>query len=259
LSSQIVAPLPDDWSNVLRDRWDEHADQWISWVRDPSGPDSYERFHRKHFLSLVPAPGRLTLDIGCGEGRVGRDLLKVGHTVVGVDWSDTMCKAAATHPETPISAIGGDANKLPLADASVDCAIAFMSLQTIDDMPGALTEIARVLEDGKKLTLAIVHPMYSGGRFFKTGDSSVDFVIEQSYFESGNRVRRSGRNGKEVIIHGRHRPLQAYVTALIRVGFSIEELHEVTEEDQDDPRHRIPMFLDILATRGPRDKKMALA
>ena len=45
----------------------------------------------------------------------------------------------------------------------------------------------------------------------------------------------------------------------IRVGFSIEELHEVTEEDQDDPRRRIPMFLDILATRRPRDKKMALA
>ena len=53
---------------VLRDAWDRHAGEWISWARAP-GHDSDWRFHRDAFLQLVPPPGRLTLDMRCGEGR----------------------------------------------------------------------------------------------------------------------------------------------------------------------------------------------
>jgi SAM-dependent methyltransferase len=255
-SNQVDVAPADSQVTVLRDKWNEHADEWIAWVRDPGHPDSYWRFHRKHFLSLVPTAGRLTLDIGCGEGRVGRDLQKAGHRVVGVDWSMTMCKAAATHKETPIRAIAGDAARLPLADARADCAVAFMSLQDIDNMPGAIAEIARVLKDGKKLALAIVHPMYSNGRFATAGTSDCAFVIRRSYFQPELCVSHDGQDGMKVTFFREHRPLQTYVTALITAGFSIEQWHEVTEEDQDNPRHRIPMFLDILATRGRRERKL---
>ena len=251
-----VAAVPDSQATVLRDKWNEHADEWITWVRDPRQPDSYWRFHRKHFLSLVPAPGRLTLDIGCGEGRVGRDLQKADHQVIGIDWSLTMCKAAATHTEIPTRVIAGDAARLPLPDASADCVVAFMSLQDIDDMPGAIGEMARVLEDGKKLALAIVHPMYSysSGRLSAANVSDSDPVIARSYFQPELRVSQGGQDGLTVTLFREHRPLEAYVQTLITAGFSIEELHEVTEEDQDDPRHRVPMFLDILAIRRPREK-----
>jgi len=256
-SNQVAAVPAHDRPTVLRDKWNENADEWITWVRDPGQPDSYWRFHRKQFLSLIPAAGRLTLDIGCGEGRVGRDLQQLGHRVLGVDWSVTMCKAAASHRETPTRAIAGDAAKLPLADASADCAIAFMSLHDIDNMPGAIAEIARVLEDGKKLALAIVHPMYSNGRFPRPGAPDCDFVITRSYFKPQLCVSQDGQDGMKVTFFREHRPLQAYVTALIDAGFSIEQWREITEEDQDDPRHRIPMFLDILATRLPREEKKA--
>lgn len=258
-SNQVAITHADSQVTVLRDKWNEHADEWINWVRDPGQPDTYWRFHRKHFLDLVPAPGGLTLDIGCGEGRVGRDLQKAGHKVLGVDWSVTMCKAAATHKEAPARVVAGDAAKLPLADASVDCAIAFMSLHDIDNMAGAITEIARVLEDGKKLALAIVHPMYSNGRFSAPGNPDCDFVITRSYFKPELCVSQDGQDGMKVTFFREHRPLQAYVKALLTAGFSIEQLHEVTEDDQDNPRHRIPMFLDILATRGRREKKVAPA
>jgi ubiquinone/menaquinone biosynthesis C-methylase UbiE len=33
---------------------------------------------RPHFLELVPPPGELTLDIGCGEGRMARALAAEG-------------------------------------------------------------------------------------------------------------------------------------------------------------------------------------
>src|ERR1039458_10831988 len=83
---------------MLRDAWDTHANDWIIWARTP-GHDSYWRFHRDAFLPLVPPPGRLTIDLGCGEGRVGRDLVRLGHRVLGIDGSPAMTIAAAAHPE----------------------------------------------------------------------------------------------------------------------------------------------------------------
>ncbi|MGH2932542.1 MAG: class I SAM-dependent methyltransferase, partial [Gaiellaceae bacterium] len=77
----------------LRDAWERNAADWVRWARKP-GHDSYWRFHRERFLELVPPPGRLTLDLGCGEGRVARDLQELGHRTVGLDASDTMIGAA---------------------------------------------------------------------------------------------------------------------------------------------------------------------
>jgi SAM-dependent methyltransferase len=255
--SDRVAACPEIGQvTVLRDSWDAHAAEWIAWVRSPDEPDSYFRFHREHFLSLVPEPGGLTVDIGCGEGRVGRDLEQRGHRVLGIDWSFTMCKAAATHPHAPAHVAVGDAAKLPLADSSVDCVTAFMCLQDIDDMPGAISEMARVLDDGRRLALAIVHPMYSGGKFSQTGTADKDFVVKRSYFKPELCVSEDGHDGLKVLFFREHRPLEAYVRALLDAGFIIEQLHEVTDEDESKPWHRVPMFLDILATRKLREAKI---
>jgi SAM-dependent methyltransferase len=200
---QPAAPLSESWNS--------HAHEWIKWARAPRN-DSYDRFHRDSFLPLVPAPGELTIDIGCGEGRVGRDLQDRGHRVLGIDISLTMSRAAAEHPTNPTSAIVADAVRLPLRDQSADCAVAFMSLHCFDDMVTAVQEIGRVLKPGKHLVMAIVHPMYSGDSF-------------------------SG-----------HSALQAYARALADAGFTIEQLIEPTDLDVGKPWHRVPMFLDVLAT-----------
>ena len=84
------------------------SSQWIAWARAP-GHDSYWRFHRDDFLRLVPPPGRLTLEIGCGEGRVLRDLVRTGHKAVGVDLSTVLAHAATTHPEAAGEVVVADA------------------------------------------------------------------------------------------------------------------------------------------------------
>ena len=248
LDSGPVSVAPESGPpTVLRDNWDAHAKEWIDWVRDPARQDTYWRFHRDRFLSLVPEAGRqLTLDIGCGEGRVARDLRQRGHRVLGIDCSFTMCQAAADYFEDPSPVIVGDAAQLPLADASADCAVAFMSLQDIDDMPGAVQEIARVLADGQKLALAIVHPMYSASG--KNPDDN--FVIKRPYFTPDLCVSVDTRDSRTMTFYREHRPLQAYIDAVLGAGFSIEKLVELTDEAEGKP---IPMFLDILAVRQPRE------
>jgi len=246
--------LTTDQVGLLRESWDAHAHEWIKWVRAPGRQDSYWRFHRERFLSLVPDAGQLTVDIGCGEGRVGRDLQKLGHRVLGVDWSYTMCRASEKHPERS-PAVVGDAADLPLADRSADCAIAFMSLQDIDDMQRTVEEISRILEDDCPLILAIVHPMYSGGRFFSLGESTDNyFVLKRSYLKQERLVSTDGDGSLTVTFFREHRPLQAYTQALLKAGFNIEQLIELTDDDEARDRDGIPVFLDIVARRRPREK-----
>jgi SAM-dependent methyltransferase len=102
----------------LRDAWERNAAGFIAWARAP-GHDSYWRFHRDQFLELVPPPGRLTLDIGCGEGRLSRDLKALGHTVVGVDASPTMV-AHAREADPALEVRLADAAALPLPDGAAD-------------------------------------------------------------------------------------------------------------------------------------------
>ena len=95
----------------LGEAWEEHAPEFIAWARKP-GHDSYWQYHRDQFLEFVPPPGRRTLDLGCGEGRLSRDLKALGHEVVAVDLSPTMV-AAAKGADADLEAHLADAADLP--------------------------------------------------------------------------------------------------------------------------------------------------
>jgi SAM-dependent methyltransferase len=230
----------------LGEGWQQHADEWITWAR--TGLDSYDTFHRDAFLPLIPPPGRLTVDVGCGEGRVSRDLRALGHRVLAIDLSLAMTRAAATHPEQPVPAVVADATRLPLASGAADCVVAFMSLHDIDHMPAAIREIARILAVGGRLVIAIVHPINSAGRF--TGDKADPgrpFVIEGAYLQPERYVDTVVSDGLTVTFHGEHRPLQEYAEALADAGLVIERLREPTNPDPAKPWHRVPLFLNIVA------------
>jgi len=216
--------------------------------------DSYWRFHRDQFLEILPAPGRLTLDIGCGEGRLSRDLKALGHSVVGVDSAPTMVQNAR-QADGSIEVHIADAAKLPLADALADLAIAFMSLQDIDDMSTAIHEAARVVEPGGRFCLAIVHPLNSAGTF--AGEEAYSpFVIKGSYLERFRYTDELERDGLAVTFTSDHRPLETYFEALAAAGFVVERLreHAVPDAAITRPRHRrwqrLPLFLHIRALRN---------
>lgn len=74
-----------------------------------------------------------------------------------------------------------DAAALPLADASFDIAVAYNSLMDIDDMPGAVAEVARVLEAGGTLCICVTHPLLDAGEF--EGDKAdAPYEMRRSYF-----------------------------------------------------------------------------
>jgi SAM-dependent methyltransferase len=236
----------------LREAWEEHGAAWVAWAREPH-QDSYWRFHRDAFLEIVPDPGRRTLDLGCGEGRLSRDLKGLGHDVVALDASPTML-AAAREAEPSIETHLADAAALPFEDGAFDCVVAFMSLQDVDDYRSAIHETARVLEPGGWLCLAIVHPINSAGHF-ETFEPGSRFVIEGSYLEPFRYQASVERNGLEITFVSDHRPLQDYVEALADAGFTIERLREpaIPEAAIVDERsrawQRVPLFLHARAVK----------
>jgi ubiquinone/menaquinone biosynthesis C-methylase UbiE len=225
---------------TFRDAWEEQAPNWIRWAR-AEGHDSYWLFHREAFLAAVPAPGRLTIDIGCGEGRVTRDLRELGHNVVGLDVSPSMVEAAREADP------GGDyllasATEMPFEDGAADVAIAFMTLMDMDDMPGALREIARVLEPGGRLVAPITHPLNSAGVFSpRDGDESAPFVIH-SYRERRRTEDSFDRNGLQMTFHSTHFTLEDYSRAFEEAGLRVTRMRELY--DDENPRwSRVPLFL----------------
>jgi SAM-dependent methyltransferase len=232
----------------LREAWERNATRWIEWSRRP-GLDSYDQFHGRRFLEIVPPPGRLTLDIGAGEGRLARDLRSLGHRVVALDSAPSLAQACAAPPSGVAVAVA-DAARVPFSKGCADLVIAFMSLQDMDDYATAISEVARLLFRGGRLCFAIVHPINSAGRFEGARDDlGAPFVIGGSYLETFRYLDEVERDGLEMSFHGEHRPIEAYFDALRRAGFVVEDLREITLDDPGDRWARIPLFLHVRAVR----------
>jgi SAM-dependent methyltransferase len=232
--------------------WDEHATAWIAWARAPRH-DSYWRFHRDLFLEIVPPPSGRTLDIGCGEGRLSRDLAALGYDVVGVDSSPTMLAAAReAAPEMELHI--ADAAQLPFGAEEFGLAVAFMSFQDVDDLDGAVSSAARVLTAGGRLCVAIVHPLNSAGAF-ESRTARSPFVVGGSYLDESTTDETVERDGLRMRFAGRHRPLQSYTEALAANGFVVERLREprLPEAGFTSRRSarwcRIPLFLHLRALK----------
>jgi ubiquinone/menaquinone biosynthesis C-methylase UbiE len=187
-------------------------------------------FHLGRFLDLLPAPGRLTVDVGCGEGRLTRALAAAGYRVVGADTASALVNAALTHPRSA-PAVVGDATRLPFPDGSADLVTAFMCLHDFDDMPAAVAEAARILAPGGRFAVALHHP-------FVTARFAGTYLAEQRY------TLTVQNNDTSMTYEGTHRPLTAYSMALTAAGLVIETIREPARDHVD---RSAKLFLHLLA------------
>lgn len=230
----------------MRDAWEAEARNWIAWARDAE--DSYWRFHAERFFKLLPV-ACATLDVGCGEGRLPRDLKARGYSVIGVDGSATLIDHAREADPSGDYRVA-DAAALPLGDESVVLVTALMSLHDTDDMPGAVREAARVLVPGGRYCIAIIHPLNSAGRF-ETGEPDAAFAIRGSYFEHRGYADTIERGSLRMTFTSEHRPLQDYVGAIEAAGLLVERLVEIPEM-ADPPTgrwRRAPLYLHLRAVK----------
>jgi SAM-dependent methyltransferase len=228
---------------TLRETWDAQAADWTRFARDPRGDRTNLEFNIPAFLGLIPPAGRATLDLGCGEGRVGAELQRQGHRVVGVDSSPGMIAAASEL----IPAEVADAAALPFEDGAFDLVVAFMSIMDMDNMPAAVAETARVLEPGGRFCFAVMHPICFAGRF-ASKEPDARFVVSHSYLEPYRYDDVVERDGFRVHFAAMHHPLEDYSRALEAAELVVESLREPPHPT--DPRWaRVPLLLHARAVK----------
>lgn len=109
--------------------------------------DHYKFFFTDHFgLSDEFYDGKVILDIGCGP-RGSLEWATMAARRIGLDplAKEYLWLGAGRHRMEYVS---GHAERIPLADGSCDAVFSFNSLDHVDDVRGAMSEIKRVTRPG---------------------------------------------------------------------------------------------------------------
>lgn len=166
------------------------------------------------------------LDIGTGEGQVARMLRAQGADVIGIDpIAEMVAEASRRAPEIPVARAGAAA--IPLASESFDAAVACLVFEHIDDVDGAIAEVARVLRPGGTFLFLLNHPLLQTPGSGWIDDQILDppeqywrigpYLVEQATVEEVQ---------KDVWIRFIHRPLSRYLNTLIANGLVLDEMIE---------------------------------
>jgi demethylmenaquinone methyltransferase/2-methoxy-6-polyprenyl-1,4-benzoquinol methylase len=138
----------------------------ISKIYDHMAEHSEGPVRQKALDKLAPRPGETLLEIGCGTGHITAGLARAagpGGRVYALDLSDGMLGQTRLLLDREglarrVALCCADAEKMPLADGSVDALFMSFTLELFDnpDIAVVLGECKRVLRPGGRLAVAAV-------------------------------------------------------------------------------------------------------
>jgi SAM-dependent methyltransferase len=102
--------------------------------------------------------GPRVVELGVGTGVIARGLGEHGFAVVGFDLSEAMLRRATERVGARVGV--ADADRLPLADASVDTVVFVWVLQLVEDPVTTLAEAARVVRPGGRVVAVLANAEY---------------------------------------------------------------------------------------------------
>jgi len=228
-----IAPDPDGLpDHVAENRrlWDATADDWVAmgeraWAKnDPSWgiwsvPESE--------VEMLPADmsGLDAIELGCGTAYVTAWMARRGATVTAIDNSEaqlaTARRLAAEHG-IEVTFFHGNAETVPLPDASFDFAINEYGAAIWCDPEIWLTEAHRLLRQGGRLVFLADHPMAVACT--PPSGANVGQRLVRPYFGLHTVDWRDAEidpGGVNFAL-----PLSDWVALFRRLGFAIDDLRE---------------------------------
>jgi SAM-dependent methyltransferase len=206
--------------------WEQSAAAWIASL-------GLQGDHGRAFVldpAMVPllAAGnyRYALDVGCGEGRLCRMMSSMGISTIGLDPTPSLiAHARSAHSDGQY--VQAPAEAMPFAPQSFDLVVSCLSLIDIPDFKTAIAEMVRVLQPGGTLMIANLTSFNTAGSGEGLGWQS-NIIGKTTHFALNNYLdeRAEWEAWKGIRVRNHHRPLSAYMTALLGHGLVLQHFDE---------------------------------
>ncbi|MCB0317792.1 MAG: metalloregulator ArsR/SmtB family transcription factor [Bdellovibrionales bacterium] len=132
----------------------------------------------------IPDGSRLA-DLGCGSGAVLRRLLPRNGLTIGVDYSEAMlakAKESLINTDSDLEFRLGYLEHLPIADESIDQALAYMVLHHVPAPIEALNEVNRILVKNGKILIVDLLPHNNDEMRERYGDRWLGFEPKEFHY-----------------------------------------------------------------------------
>ena len=200
-------------------------------------------------------PGEDVLDVACGSGNAAIRAAQAGGRVVGVDLTPELFEAGrrlAAQAGVEVEWVEGDAEALPVKDASFDVVVSVFGCMFAPRHQLAADELARALRSGGRLCVCAWTPEGSLGEFFRTIGTHLppppDFAQSPLLWGSEEHVRALFA-GSAIELEVRPRAHRVPAHGLTRGRAPVHD-HEVRPADHGASRARATRAL-AGAARGP--------
>lgn len=202
--------------------------------------------------------GASILDLGCGDGAFGMDLLQAGcRSYTGLEASKRMLALAEKNLNLPYAQVTwGDIGTWMYPPAAYDVVLSRLALHYIDELAGVLKNVHQALLPGGRFIFSVEHPVITSCNRSRgeSGDGQRQDWIVDDYFSSGRREVMW--MGQRVVKY--HRTVEDYFSLLQQANFTVTHLREsrpmpdlFENESLFERRSRIPLFLFFAAEHGP--------
>jgi ubiquinone/menaquinone biosynthesis C-methylase UbiE len=212
------------------------------------------------------------IDIACGQGYFSRAISEAGADVVGIDIGENLIAIAKEKQDKQEKSdlnknkktefkVGSAETLEGIEDNKFDKAVIVLALQNIENIQKAIASTARVLKPDGKFYIVLNHPSF---RISGKTEWGFDEVKNIQYRRNDGYMSESKKEmimnpGAEVSSQIKtisfHRPLQVYIKALAKAGFSITRIEEWISHKESQPgprqmaedkaRKEFPMFMAI--------------
>lgn len=245
-----------------RNSWDQESHDYNRIVG--------EKGHYYHQKVVIPkslgllkmTPESQLLDVGCGQGVLGRTIHR-DIAYVGIDASrDLVNLAKRMDQNLKHKYIHANASRpLPLEKESFTHAACLLALQNMEEPKKAIFEISKLLKKGGVFVIVLNHPAFRIPRQTGWGvhSNQVQYRWVNGYMgmQKIPIVMHPGKHNSPVT-YSYHYPISDYVSMLTGAGFVITGIDEWTSDKksagptakaENKARAEIPLFMAIRAEK----------
>jgi ubiquinone/menaquinone biosynthesis C-methylase UbiE len=242
--------------------WDQ-ASRWYDSLVGSQGTDFQKDIIMPGVLRLLDVVRKdRVLDLACGQGVFSRYLSQKGVNVEGLDSSAELLKYARTRSGSVIRYHVGDAaDAKNFKEDTFDGIACLMAIQNIEKIDLLFKSACRWLKPGKCFVVVMTHPCFRIPRQSHWGwdeEKKLEYRRVDHYLSETNvPILTPPFADSKSFTLTYHRPMQSYVSALVKAGFSVDAMEEWISNKNSLPgkrskaenraRKEIPLFLALRA------------